>query len=129
MKEISAQALTVTVHMGDDVVFVADEAGRTLAPPGAEDRAGIAAVLAQAAARLAMMPPCEPQAQDLPPFHDTIDMLAERLGLIGTDQSTAVSMMLTERINAVAETMSLANTLIAETAVAPGERARGVAEH
>jgi hypothetical protein len=122
---MSNQALSVVVSLGDTAIFVADEAGRVLAPPGAEDRAGIAAVLAQAAARLAMMPPTEPTE----PFHDTVAALAGNLERVGTDDAASLGRELADRLTEVADLMRAGNALVMQSAIAIGQRAMGATEH
>jgi len=123
---MSNQPLTVTVHLGETAIFVTDEAGRTLAPPGAEERAGVAAVLAQAAARLAMMPPAEP---DAPPMEATIQSLGEHLGAIGTPEAVALNHEFASRLSDITNLMRTATSFIAANAIAAGERAMGATEH
>lgn len=125
MTGLPTQNLTVTVQMGDTAIFVADDAGRLLAPPSAEERAGIAAVLAQAAARLAMMPPMEPAE----PFHATVSALAGNLERVSTDDAVALGRELADRLTEVADLMRAGSSLVAQTAIASGERALGAIEH
>ena len=114
--------MSVTVTVGDTAVFVLDAAGRILAPPGAADRTIIAGALAQAAAQLAMLPATEP-------FETTIATLAGNLERIGTEDASALGQELADRLSDVAALMRAGSSMVAQNAIAAGERALGAVEH